>query len=114
MDDPGSDLAHHVRRIALPSPGDDQELFRLVAEVMSRRLDRSRPLWEIWVIEGLTDDRWGMLMKVHHCIADGIATAHMLGGLCDGGIGNSFAGRIRTAKELEPPGLGWPVQASTR
>lgn len=57
VDDPGFDLAHQVRRIALPSPGDDQQLCRLVAEVMSQRLDRSRPLWEIHVIEGLTGDR---------------------------------------------------------
>jgi diacylglycerol O-acyltransferase len=71
-------LAHHVRRIALPRPGDDADLYQLVADVMSRRLDRSRPLWEIWVIEGLDNGRWAMLMKVHHCIADGIATAHML------------------------------------
>ena len=106
VDDPGFDLAHHVRRTALPRPGDDQELFGLVAHVMSLRLDRSRPLWEIWVIEGLTDDRWAMLMKVHHCIADGIATTRMLAGLCDRGIGNSFASRIRAAKEPEPPRLG--------
>ena len=103
VDDPGFDLAHHVRRIALPSPGDDQQLFQLAAQVMSRRLDRSRPLWEIWVIEGLIDDRWAMLMKVHHCIADGIATAHMFSGLCDGGAGDSFARRIRAAKDPEPP-----------
>lgn len=97
VDDPDFDLTHHIRRIALPSPGDDRELFRLIGEVMSWRLDRSRPLWEIWVIEGLSDNRWAMLMKVHHCVADGIATAHMLAGLSDGYAGSSFVGSGRAA-----------------
>jgi hypothetical protein len=114
VDDIDFNLAHHVRRIALPRPGDDAELYQLVADVMARRLDRSRPLWEIWVIEGLADGRWAMLMKVHHCIADGIATAHMLAGLSDGGIRDSFTSRIRAAAEptgeprntLTPLGFG--------
>lgn len=105
VNDPDFDLAHHVRRIALPQPGSDRELFRSVADVMSWRLDRSRPLWEIWVIEGLAEGRWAMLMKVHHCIADGIATAHMLAGLSDDGVGESFVSRIRGTKEPGPPGL---------
>ncbi|BBU21724.1 WS/DGAT/MGAT family O-acyltransferase [Mycobacterium xenopi] len=99
VEDPRFDIAHHVRRVALPRPGTDQELLRVVADVMSWRLDRSRPLWEIWVIEGLVDNRWAMLMKVHHCIADGIAATHMLAGLSDSGIDDSFARRIRAAKE---------------
>lgn len=103
VDDPGFDISRHVRRVALPRPGDDQELFRLVADLMARRLDRDRPLWEIWVIEGLTDDRWGMLTKVHHCMADGIAATHMLAGLCDDGISDSFAQHIRAAKEAKLP-----------
>lgn len=107
-DDPDFDLAHHLRRIAVPQPGDDPEVFRLVADVMSRRLDRSRPLWEIWVIEGLAHGRWAMLMKVHHCIADGIATAHMLAGLSDHGAGDSFAGKIRAANETVNSGLRLP------
>ncbi|MGH3541436.1 MAG: wax ester/triacylglycerol synthase family O-acyltransferase, partial [Mycobacterium sp.] len=109
VDDPGFDLAHHIRRIAVPRPGDDPEVFRLISDVMSRRLDRSRPLWEIWVFEGLADDRWAMLMKVHHCIGDGIASAHMLAGLSDRGVGDSFASHIRAAKEpAEPGGISVP------
>jgi WS/DGAT/MGAT family acyltransferase len=108
VDDPDFDLSHHLRRIGLPHPGSDEELFRLVADVMSWRLDRSRPLWEIWVIEGLADGQWAMLMKVHHCVADGIATAHILAGLADGGFGNTFAHRIRAAKEPEPSGFAVP------
>ncbi len=104
VDDPHFDLGHHVRRIAVPRPGDDSDLFELIADVMSRRLDRSRPLWEIWIIEGLADDRWALLMKIHHCIADGIATAHMLAGLSDQGISTSFASHIRATKQPTLPG----------
>ncbi|KUI38915.1 diacylglycerol O-acyltransferase [Mycobacterium sp. IS-1496] len=79
------DIAHHIRRAALPRPGGDADLDRLVADIMERRLDRSRPLWECWVIEGLSHRRWAVLMKVHHCLADGIAATHMLTALCDDG-----------------------------
>lgn len=92
------DPAHHVHHVALPHPGDDGELFRLAADVISRRLDRDRPLWEIWLIEGLGDNRWAMLTKIHHCMADGIAATHMLAGLCDDGLHESFASQIRAAK----------------
>lgn len=106
VDDPDFDIARHVRHTALPRPGDDRELFRLAADVISRRLDRDRPLWEIWVIEGLSDNRWAMLTKIHHCMADGIAATHILAGLCDpgsNGIGDSFASHIRAAEEPEEP-----------
>jgi diacylglycerol O-acyltransferase len=108
VDDPEFDLSHHVRRIAVPQPGSDRELFQLIAEMMSWRLDRSRPLWEIWAIEGLAGGQWAMLMKVHRCIADPIATAHMLAGLSDGGVGNSLAGDIRAARDPEPSRLAIP------
>ncbi|MCV7049294.1 wax ester/triacylglycerol synthase family O-acyltransferase [Mycobacterium heidelbergense] len=108
VDDPGFDLARHVRHIALPRPGDDRELFQLAADVISRRLDRDRPLWEIWVIEGLSDNRWAMLTKIHHCMADGIAATHMLAGLCDpaaNGIHDSFARRVGAAKQPKAQGI---------
>lgn len=81
--DPHFDIAHHVRREAVPTPGDDTAMFGVVAELMERRLDRSRPLWETWVLEGLADDRWALLTKVHHCVADGISATAMLGDVCD-------------------------------
>ena len=99
VDDPTLDLAHHIHRAALPHGGDDEALFRFIADVMERRLDRDRPLWECWIIEGLADGRWAILMKIHHCIADGIATMHMFSGLSDGGTGETFATEIRAAKE---------------
>lgn len=107
VDDPGFDIAHHLHRVALPQPGDDAELFGMIASIMERRLDRERPLWECWIIEGLTDDRWAVLMKIHHCIADGIATAQMLAKLSDDGAGGeTFATSIRAAKESRTSILG--------
>jgi len=73
QDDPSFDLAYHVRRTALPAPGGDAELCALVARIMGQRLDRDRPLWEYWVVEGLADGRWAVLAKVHHCLADGVS-----------------------------------------
>ena len=77
------DIAHHVRRLTVTAPGDDAAIYRAVAELMERRLDRSRPLWESWVLEGLSDGRWAVLIKLHHCIADGVAATAMLAGVCD-------------------------------
>lgn len=100
------DITHHVLRAALPDPGDDAELFALVARLMESRLDRDRPLWRCWIIEGLTDGRWAVLVKVHHCMADGIATSQMLGRLFDGDRAHeTFVDHIRAAKE---PARGLP------
>ncbi|WP_439657849.1 wax ester/triacylglycerol synthase family O-acyltransferase [Lentzea sp. HUAS TT2] len=71
-DDPAFTLAYHVRRTALPVPGGDAELSALVARIMGQRLDRDRPLWEYWVVEGLEDGRWAIVAKVHHCLVDGV------------------------------------------
>jgi diacylglycerol O-acyltransferase / wax synthase len=91
VDDPAFDLSRHVRRVALPRPGDDAELYRVVADVLERRLDRGRPLWECWVIEGLKGNRWAMLMKIHHCLADGISATRILTRLCDDVDGDPFS-----------------------
>jgi diacylglycerol O-acyltransferase len=99
VEDPNVDVSHHIHHAALPHPGDDEALFRFAADVMERRLDRERPLWECWIIEGLADGRWAMLTKIHHCIADGIATMHMFSGLSDNGEGDTFATEIRAANE---------------
>ncbi len=109
VDDTDLDISHHVRRAALPRPGDDAALFRWVADVMERRLDRDRPLWECWVIDGLQHNRWAILMKVHHCIADGIAATHLLSRLCDDGAGGTFATDIRAAHEPSRGGLRLPA-----
>jgi diacylglycerol O-acyltransferase len=107
VDDPHFDISRHLHRLALPHPGDDAELFNVIATVMERRLDRERPLWECFIIEGLSDDRWALLTKIHHCIADGIATTQMLAKFADNGGGDTFATDIRAAKEAKP-WLGLP------
>jgi diacylglycerol O-acyltransferase len=109
VDDPGFDLAHHVRLAAVPHPGDDAALFRFVADIMERRLDRDRPLWECWIIEGLADNQWAMLLKIHHCIADGIATMHLLTCLCDDGDGDTFATEIHAGRKSRPRRQRLPV-----
>ncbi|ORB11277.1 WS/DGAT/MGAT family O-acyltransferase [Mycobacterium noviomagense] len=108
VEDPHFDISHHVHRVALAEPGDDAELFRMIATLMQFRLDRERPLWESWIIEGLTDDRWAVLLKLHHCIADGIATTQMLAKFSDYGGGDTFAKRIRASKEPDEPTLRLP------
>ncbi|MCI4675119.1 WS/DGAT/MGAT family O-acyltransferase [Candidatus Mycolicibacterium alkanivorans] len=98
VDDPDFDLARHVRRAALPAPGDDVALFAEIATIMERRLDRERPLWECWVIEGLAQNRWALLVKVHHALADGIAASNLLTGLCDDTGVTTFASSIGAAR----------------
>ncbi|MGZ6827901.1 MAG: wax ester/triacylglycerol synthase domain-containing protein, partial [Mycobacteriales bacterium] len=83
VDDPGFVLRYHVRHTALPRPGDDAVLRTLCSRVLSQPLDRSRPLWEAWLVEGLEGDRWALLSKVHHCMVDGIAGTDLLSRLLD-------------------------------
>jgi diacylglycerol O-acyltransferase / wax synthase len=73
VDDPHFNVAFHVRHTALPSPGGEQQLKRLAGRVFSQALDRSRPLWELWLVEGLSDDRFAVLSKTHHALVDGIS-----------------------------------------
>ena len=73
VDDPHFNIEYHVRHTALPEPGGEPELRRLVGRVMSQPLDRGKPLWEIWMAEGLEDGRWAMVSKVHHCLVDGVS-----------------------------------------
>jgi WS/DGAT/MGAT family acyltransferase len=83
VDDPHFNLSYHVRRTALPAPGGDDELLALVGRVMSQNLDRAKPLWEMWVVEGLEHGRWALLSKVHHCMVDGVAGTDLMTVLLD-------------------------------
>lgn len=83
VDDPHFDLGFHLRHAALPAPGDAAALDSLMGRVMSLPLDRERPLWEVWFVEGLAQDRWALLFKVHHCMIDGIAGVQLLTVLLD-------------------------------
>jgi WS/DGAT/MGAT family acyltransferase len=73
VDDPTFNLEYHVRQTALPSPGSEDQLMRLVARIMSQQLDRSKPLWEMWIIEGLDDGGFALISKTHHAMVDGIS-----------------------------------------
>ena len=75
VDDPHFNLDYHVRHAALPRPGGIEELKRLAARITTRTLDRSRPLWEMWLIEGLSGDRFAVVNKIHHCMIDGASGA---------------------------------------
>lgn len=83
VDDPHFNLDYHVRHTALPPPGTDADLCRLVGRLMSQPLDRNRPLWEAWMVENLPDDRWAIVSKVHHCMVDGISGVDLLTILLD-------------------------------
>jgi len=72
VDDEDFDVSYHVRRSALPRPGGDAQLAELVARVQSRRLDRSRPLWEMYLVEGLSEGRFAVITKTHHAMVDGV------------------------------------------
>ncbi|HYB98079.1 MAG TPA: wax ester/triacylglycerol synthase family O-acyltransferase [Candidatus Limnocylindrales bacterium] len=72
-------IHYHVRHTALPKPGDERQLKRLSARIMSQHLDRARPLWEIWIVEGLDDGaRFAMVSKVHHCMVDGVSSVDLM------------------------------------
>lgn len=73
IDDPDFDLDYHIRHLGLAPPGADDQLAEQVARIIGRPMDRTRPLWEVYVIEGLADGRWAMLTKLHHATIDGAA-----------------------------------------
>lgn len=82
VDDPDFDIDHHVHRIACPAPAGDRELAEVCAHIAGQPLDRSRPLWEMWVIEGLADGRVAVMSKVHHATVDGVSGANLIAHLC--------------------------------
>ncbi len=109
-DRPGLDLSHQIKHAALPAPGDDATLFRLAADIIERRLDREHPLWECWVIEGLSDGRWALLMKVHHCVADGVSATRVLTGMSDNGdAASTFATDIGSTHEQQRPAVPFGI-----
>jgi WS/DGAT/MGAT family acyltransferase len=83
VDDPEFDIDNHLRRAALPSPGGMRELGDFAADVTSRQLHRDRPLWEMWVVEGLEDGKIALVTKMHHSTIDGVSGAELLGVLFD-------------------------------
>ncbi len=82
-DDPGFDLAYHVRHAALPRPGGMDQLLEYASRILSRQLDRDKPLWELYVVEGLEDGNIALVTKNHHAMIDGLAGVDILGVLMD-------------------------------
>ena len=83
VDDVDFDLDFHVRELALPAPGSDEQLAEQVARIVSRPLDRARPLWELYLIHGLESGYTAMLTKIHHAVIDGMSGAEIMGLLLD-------------------------------
>src|SRR4051794_33926712 len=83
VDDPHFNAEYHVRHTALPAPGTEADLERLMGRLMSQELDRQRPLWEAWIVEGLEDGKWALISKVHHCMIDGIAGVDLISVVLD-------------------------------
>jgi len=84
VDDTHFDMSYHVRRSALPRPGSDEQLEELVARIQPRPLDRSRPMWEVYLVEGLAEDRFAIITKTHHSLVDGISAVDIGNVLVDG------------------------------
>src|SRR6476469_6804411 len=83
VDDPTFNISYHVRATALAPPRGEEELRALAGRVFSQRLDRDKPLWEVWVVEGLEGNRFALLSKVHHALVDGVSGADLMTVLFD-------------------------------
>jgi diacylglycerol O-acyltransferase len=83
VDDPSFNLEYHVRNTALPKPGGMDQLHQLAARIFSQRLDRSKPLWETWLVQGLEDNRCALISKTHHSMVDGVAGVDLASVLFD-------------------------------
>ena len=102
VDDEYFNIHYHVRHIALPKPGDERQLKRVAARVVAQHLDRQKPLWEIWILEGLADPtRFVMISKIHHCMVDGVSSVDLLNVLL----------KLEATDEFEPPPLWRPRPA---
>ncbi len=73
IDDPNFNLEYHVRNSALPAPGSEEQLRRMASRVFSQQLDRTKPLWELWLVQGLTRKRFALVTKTHHALVDGVS-----------------------------------------
>ena len=78
VDDEHFQILYHVRHTAVPRPGGPEQLRNLAGRVLGQRLDLTKPLWEVWLVEGLEQDRWALISKVHHCMVDGVAGTDLM------------------------------------
>src|SRR5204863_10212716 len=103
LDDADFDLDFHVRELALPPGGAKDKLAEQVARIVSRPLDRSRPLWELYLIHGLEDGNKAVMTKIHHAVIDGMSGAEIMGALLDlSPEGRDVPGDVRFSDDAEP------------
>jgi diacylglycerol O-acyltransferase len=98
VDDQHFTLTYHVRHISLPKPGTETQLKELFGQILGSQLDRSKPLWQMWIVEGCEKDRFGLIFKIHHCMLDGISGVDLMGVL----LGFSPSTEIENAPAFEP------------
>jgi diacylglycerol O-acyltransferase / wax synthase len=103
IDDPHFSLDYHLRHTAIPAPGTEEQLRQMAARVFSGALDRDKPLWELWAVEGLQGGRWARLSKVHHCMVDGVAATDLMSVMFSDTTAHSSAREWAPAPE--PSGL---------
>src|SRR3954468_21556938 len=108
VDDPTFNIAYHVRATALPAPGEEEQLRALAGRVFSQRLDRDKPLWEVWLVEGLEGNRFALLSKTHHSLVDGVSGADLMTVLFD--ISPEPSAPVATARSWQPR----PVPSGTQ
>jgi WS/DGAT/MGAT family acyltransferase len=106
IDDPHFNLSYHLRHTALPAPGSEKQLRRTAARIFAQHLDRTKPLWEIWLVEGLSKSRWALLSKVHHCMVDGVSASDLMSVMfeTDGARAGPTARRAPTWEPEPEPG----------
>jgi diacylglycerol O-acyltransferase / wax synthase len=105
VDDPDFQLIYHVRQTALPAPGGRDELRNLAGRIFGQLLDRTKPLWEMWLVEGLEDGRWALISKVHHAMVDGVSATDLLTVLLDSTPDAAPVAAVPWAPDGEPSGL---------
>jgi diacylglycerol O-acyltransferase len=114
VDDPHFSLDYHIRHTATPAPGSEEQLRQMASRVFSQHLDRNKPLWELWVVEGLQDGRWAMLSKVHHCMVDGVAATDLMSVMFSDDTATAGAARGEWSAGPEPSGLEILVRTIAR
>jgi WS/DGAT/MGAT family acyltransferase len=95
--DPSFSISHHVTTVVVPPPADDAALLALVDELLARPLDRARPLWRLWLVDGLDGDRVGLLLAIHHALADGLTAMRLARSLLEGSFDGPGPGPAATA-----------------
>lgn len=112
-DDAHFQVLYHIRHTAVPRPGSEEQLRNLAGRVLAQHLDRSKPLWELWLVEGLQDDRWALVAKTHHAVVDGIAGTDLLTVLFDQSRDAPLPDEVPWRPDREPSDVALVADALT-